>query len=400
MRILHAIRTLDPAWGGPVEGARNITLQAIARGHEPEIVCLDSPASPWLHSWVPKIHLIGPAFRQYGFSPQLDVWLKTNLARFDAVIVHSIWMYFSYAVWKATRGTNVPYYLFIHGALDPWFRGRYPLKQIKKSIYWKLIESNVLRDAERVLFTTDEEMLLADNAFVPYQCRAQVTGYGIEKPPVRHDLTKETQRDSMTLLHPSLKNRNFILFLGRLHEKKGIDLLLKAFAAMKPHLPNSALVIAGSGKGETTEFEDSLKKLTSSLHLLEDVVWTGPLYGAAKWQAMQAADAYILPSHQENFGISVVESLACGTPVLISDKVNTWREILSAKAGLVAPDDLTGTISLLRDWVTLSAAAKSEMQLNAVACFNEKFDISNTSHKLFHLLDSRATAPKLAEQSA
>src|SRR5579863_408206 len=383
MKILHVMRTLDPAWGGPVEGARNLTSQALLRGYGVEILCADDPASPWLAGWNTRIHAAGPGLLKYGFTAGLDRWLVENLARFDVVVVHGIWMYFGYAVWKATRRTAVPYVLFIHGALDPWFRKQYPIKHVKKIIYWKALEHKVLRDAERVLFTTYEEMVLADRSFLPYQCRAEITGYGIVRPNLPDRFDKKRSIEDLTETWPDLRNRNFLLFLARLHEKKGLDLLLRAFAASKRDLPGTALLIAGPGDVTTV---NRMRSLASSLGIASDVIWTGPLYGNAKWNALRAAEAYILPSHQENFGISVVEALACGTPVLISDKVNIRREIEATGCGLVASDDVAGTTWILKRWAGLTTDEKSLMKLRASACFGSHFDITVTSDRYFKLL--------------
>ncbi len=390
MRILFVIRTLDPAWGGPVEGLRNLTAQAKRRGYEVEVACGDASTAPWLVHWDLKVHVSGGAsLRRYGLSTGLDAWLAGNLSRFDAVVVHSIWMYFSYAVWKATRRTGTPYFLFIHGALDPWFKRTYPLKHIKKTIYWKLVEHRVLRDAERVLFTTEEEMVLAERAFLPWVCRPVVTGYGIVRPSCPGHFDKTQYIQTLTETYRLLGNRRFILFLARVQEKKGIDLLLKAFAAAKNvHnlLHDTALVIAGPGEKRTF---DQLGRLASSLGIARDVVWSGPLYGNNKWNAMRAAEAYVLPSHQENFGISVVEALACGLPVLVSDKVNIWREIEASRAGLVATDDVEGTTRLLMQWATRPAEEKREMAANARRCFSRHFDIEVTSDRFFRILMSK-----------
>jgi glycosyltransferase involved in cell wall biosynthesis len=390
MKILHIIRTLDPAWGGPVEGLRNLVSQARMRGHNAEVVCSDDPASLWLGAWsatIHAVHAVGAGRLQYGFTTSLDRWLSRNLARFDVVVVHGIWMYFGYAVWKATRRIAVPYFLFTHGALDPWFKRHYPLKHVKKTIYWKALEHRILRDAEGVLFTTEEEMVLADRAFLPYQCRAEITGYGIARPDLPDNFDKRRSIGDLTAARPELQNRDFILFLARVHEKKGIDLLLRAFSASKQELPDRALVIAGPGD-ETTV--NNLQILASSLGIARDVIWAGPLYGAAKWDLLRSAEAYILPSHQENFGISVVEALACGTPVLISDKVNIWREIEATGSGLVAPDDVEGCIGLLKGWATLSSEEKSRMSVSARGCFESHFDIAVTSERYFALLQGRA----------
>jgi glycosyltransferase involved in cell wall biosynthesis len=369
-----------------VEGVRNITRQAILRGHDPEIVTLDNPGSHWHASWTPEVHVLGNAHSisgMYGYAPKLDRWLEKNLRSFDRVVVHGIWMYFSYSVWKAARGAGVPYYLFIHGALDPWFRNHYPLKHLKKFAYWKLIEHRVLRDAAAVLFTTQEEMIRARNAFSPYRCKPTVIGYGIA--PIAGDRLshREAYLTDFTATYPLLRKRRYVLVLARIHEKKGIDLVLRAFAASQKALKGLALVVAGAGD---SKYLASLKGLASSLGIEEDVIWTGPLYAEAKINTLRAADVYVLPSHQENFGISVVEALACGTPVLISDKVNIWREVLAGDAGFVEPDDEAGTTRLLMRWAGLPPDAMLLMRRRAEECFNRSFNITVTCERLFDVV--------------
>ena len=173
MRILHVIRTLNPAWGGPVEGLRNLAAQAGKRGHEVEVACGDHPQSSWLAQWDLKVHAPGRVTSgRYGLSARLDAWLADNLCRGST----RSWSMASGCISAMRFGrrpaeSQSPYFLFIHGALDPWFKRTYPLKHIKKTIYWKLVEHRVLRDAERVLFTTEEEMVLAERAFLPWACR-------------------------------------------------------------------------------------------------------------------------------------------------------------------------------------------------------------------------------------
>ena len=110
------------------------------------------------------------------------------------------------------------------------------------------------------------------------------------------------------------------------------------------------------------------------------------LQGELKWGALLAAEAFILPSHQENFGIAVAEALAVGTPVLISDKVNIWREIEADGAGLVAPDTLDGTVSLLERWLALSPAARQQMGERARACFTAHFEMRRETENLLAVI--------------
>jgi glycosyltransferase involved in cell wall biosynthesis len=324
----------------------------------------------------------------YGYSAQLDQWLAANIHNFDAVVVHSIWMYFSYSVWKAATRRKIPYYLFIHGALDPWFQQYYPHKNLKKKLYWRFVESKVMRDAAAVLFTTEEEKQLAHNAFLPYQCNPAVVGYGITSPPGTKGLVdRQTASQEFSRLYPELRGRGFCLYLSRIHEKKGIDLLLESYARLRDEYEDTALVMAGPGDPGTV---DKFKTLANKLGLADRVLWTGPLYENAKWAAMRAADMYILPSHQENFGISVVEALACHTPVLISNKVNIWREVEEEAAGLVEPDTLEGTTHLLKRWAAFAESERDALRRHARACYERYFDIETNSRIFLDLVQNRS----------
>lgn len=385
MNILHVIRTLDPAWGGPLEGVKNIVARAGALGHSAEITCLDEPESPWLRNINLHVNAVGPArLGKFGYCNRLDRWLGENVRRFDVVTANGIWMYFSTSVRRAARRAGVPYFVFTHGALDPWFRRRYPLKHIKKQIYWNVAEYRVLRDAAAVLFTTAEEQALSRRAFWPYRCHSKVVGYGIEDPFLSKIGSIEVTKSRHLLrgILPELGDRKFILFLARIHEKKGIDLLLQAMARNSENYEDHALVIGGPGKDA---YVSELKSMAVQLGLESQVLWTGPLYGELKWAALREAEAYVLPSHQENFGISVAEAMACGVPVLITVQVNIWREIVEDGAGLAENDDVSGICRLLEKWSALPSAQKLSMRERARQCFLNRFDIANTSASLFNL---------------
>ena len=131
-----------------------------------------------------------------------------------------------------------------------------------------------------------------------------------------------------------------------------------------------------------------LKQRADALGLGDRVVWPGPLYDDAKWGVLRGAQAMILPSHQENFGIAVAEALAVGTPVLISDKVNIWREIVQAGAGLVETDTVEGTEALLSRWASLSDDARQAMRVKALAAFQRHFDIRETAANLVRAIEA------------
>src|SRR5689334_1269224 len=148
MRILRSIHTLNPAVGGPIESVRQSSAALQARGHEVEVVTLDAAGASWLKETPFPVHAIGPS-EGYGYSSQLAPWIRQRRDSFDAVVVHGVWQYLGVAAWRALRDSATPYFVFPHGMLDPWFARRYPLKHLKKMLYWP-VESRVLRSATAV----------------------------------------------------------------------------------------------------------------------------------------------------------------------------------------------------------------------------------------------------------
>jgi len=353
-----------------------------------EIISLDAPVDPWVRECPVPVHALGPGRGSYGYAPRFSRWIKERHAQYDAVIVQGLWQYSSFGVWQALRKTPTPYFVFPHGMLDPWFKRAYPLKHLKKLLYWPWAEYRVLRDAAAVLFTSEEERRVARESFSLYRCNEVVVNYGTAAPEVDFAGARE---DFFTSF-PHLRDQRFLLFLGRLHEKKGCDLVLEAFAAMR----NSAradqslhLVIAGPCADE--EYQEHLKRMAPNK---ATVTFTGMLAGNRKWGAFNTADAFILPSHQENFGIAVVEALACGTPVLISNKVNIWREIAAAEAGYVEDDDIAGTARLIDRWVMTAPDVRAAMKENAKACFARHFEINRATDSLLEALGGWPGAPQ------
>ena len=188
---------------------------------------------------------------------------------------------------------------------------------------------------------------------------------------------------------PQLAAEPFLLFAGRLHPKKGCDLLLRAYAAVGAQLRLPRLVFAGP---DSVGWQVKLQHLARELGITDRVLWAGMLVGPAKWGAFRAAQALILPSHQENFGIVVAEALSCGTPALLSDQVNIAEDVKQCGAGLVEPDTVPGTQRLLERWAMLSEPQRREMQQCARACWSRCFDSQRTGTTIADLFSSVAMA--------
>ena len=298
---------------------------------------------------------------------------EPNYSGKESVIAHGLWQWPGYKAWKNLKKTGVPYVVFPHGMLDPWFKKTYPIKHLKKQIYWWLVQGKILRDAHAVCFTTEEERLLAQKTFTPYQCKEVVTGLGVAEPPGEAE-------QQVGLLHaqlPQLKQKRVLLFLGRFHPKKGVDMLIASF--LKDCKKDDILLLAGPTE-KPDSFLKSLMKQTDGKE--NQIIWSGMLEGDLKWGALRAADSLILPSHQENFGMVIAEALSVGTPVFLTDKVNLWREIVDSNAGIVGRDDQAGIDQLVKQW---RAGAHTPCVKNTISCFREKLHISKSVENIISL---------------
>jgi glycosyltransferase involved in cell wall biosynthesis len=145
--------------------------------------------------------------------------------------------------------------------------------------------------------------------------------------------------------HPELRGRAMILFLGRIHPKKGLDLLIPALARLGKE---ARLVIAGPDQqGYRTVVEGMIRREGVG----DRVIFTGMLHGMERVAALRDADLFVLPSYQENFGIAVAEALAAGTPVVISDQVNIHREIAAAGVGQVVETNVAPLAAAIEAWL-------------------------------------------------
>lgn len=367
-RILHVVVSVDPALGGVAESIRARGVQLKSMGHIVEVVSLDDPQDASISGYELTLHALGKGRGPWNYHPNLVGWLRENCKRFDAVIVDGIWQYHVLAVRRALQNTRVPYYVFTHGMLDPWFKHTYPLKHLKKWLFWPWCEYLTLKSAKAVLFTCEEEMRLASQSFWLYDVNPIVVPFGTTPPPEN----KSELRDSFFANYPQLADKPLLVYLGRIHEKKGGDLLIEAFGQVAQNHPDVQLAMIGPGE-ETLIHR--LKHRSLQLGVADRVHWLGMLRGDNKWAALYAADLFVLPSHQENFGIAVVEALACGKPVAISNKVNIWREVQSKGAGMVENDTVEGTARALASFLSQDSLQLAVLETRAKSTYAEQFSI-------------------------
>lgn len=245
------------------------------------------------------------------------------------------------------------------------------MKHLKKQLYWIFAERKVLGGARAVLFTSEKESRLAETTFYPAgNYRRLIIPLGVPNAPS----DREALREAFLREFAHLRDKRFLLFLGRLHPKKGCEYLGQAFAEIRPPLD---LVLAGPGA--SPQYTAELERLAEGL----PITLTGMIEGEIKSGALASAEALILPSHQENFGLVVAEALSFGTPVLVSEQVNIAEDVQSFGAGFVEPDTLAGTRRLIERWLQ---DGNSAMRTAALHCFQDRFDIEHSANAFLQIL--------------
>ena len=370
IKILRIISSLNPKYGGPSKTIIDSSLSLIKEGFKVDILTNDLKKSNFFKSRYINIINKGPALGNYRFNLRLFFWLLKNRNSYDMFIVHGIWEFNT----LICRILLKNYYVFTHGQLDPFFETQ-TLKKIKKQIYWKLFEKKNLLQSKSLLLTSENEKKLLDKTYVnTKKIRKSIIKYGIKK--VNFNKTK-----CLKIFYkkfPYLKNKKFFLFLGRFHEKKGCEILIKSVKKMVNNNIDIYVLMAGP----QNNYKEKLKILSSGSKLNNHVFWSDMILDQLKWGAISASEAMVLSSHGENFGVSIVESLSCSKPVLTTNKVNIYREVLNSNAGLISKNKVNSFFSILKKFKNFDKKEIKKMNKNSYECFKSNFDLSSSQNSL------------------
>jgi glycosyltransferase involved in cell wall biosynthesis len=307
----------------------------------------------------------------YTFSWPLGAWLARHVTEFDVVHIHALFSYATLPAAYFAHRRGVPYIVRPLGTLNEW--GMANRRPWLKHLSFQLLERHVLSHAAAVHYTSDQERLEAERLRV--RTPAAVVPNAVSHPPGKASAGQFRDR------FPRLQGRRIVLFLSRLDAKKGVDLLLPAFAQALRLLPEAVLVIAGDGQPELVA---SLKAQAASLAIAPDVVWTGFLDEQQKQAALADAELFILPSYSENFGIAVAEALAAGLPVIVSDHVGIHHDVSTADAGLVVGCDVAALRNALLTLLEDPARSRQMGQRGAILA-REKYSTEAVTRQLIGL---------------
>lgn len=345
MRILHTIPSLNARDGGPPEALKRMVRALNEIGVETEIATtthgLDLPASASTgdlinHEGVPVRFFPQVTWlRKYGFSTECRRWLKQNARNYDIIHTHAVLSPFSSVAMGCARKQGVPYLIRPLGVLSPWSltQGKW-----KKRLFVRLIDRANLARAAAIHCTSEKEAL--DVEALHLGPKARVIPHGVTVPIECAQAT-----DKLRAMVGAGPSDRLIVFIGRLHPKKGLDLLLTALA--KCGRSDFKLVLAGEGD---SAFVESLKQLAATLNLSDKLHLIGFVSGDAKDVLLQGADLFALTSHHENFALAALEALAAGTPVLLSNNVDLAPVVVSNKLGWVSTLELESITSCLKEF--------------------------------------------------
>jgi len=310
-----------------------------ARGHEVDIYTtdyngpqsrLDVPSNRLIHNDSVSIYYFHADTLRGWHSVSFSMMraLKNKLQRYDIVHNHSLYMFHDLIVGYYCRKYNIPYLIRTCGVLDPYIFKRH---RWRKAVFERLFERRNLRHAAALHFTTEEEKYLAEQS-LPFSGGIVVPlGIYID------DYTTLPSSGIFRKIYPKLEGKKVILFFSRINFKKGLDLLIPAFARVASERDDVHLVLSGP---DNEGYGEKVRVWIHDWDLEQKVTFTGMLQGETKLAALQDADVFVLPSYSENFGIAVLEAMASCLPVVITNKVNIWREIVSADAGIVVDCDV------------------------------------------------------------
>jgi glycosyltransferase involved in cell wall biosynthesis len=352
VRILHIITALSASTGGPAEACLGLCRELAKRGHEVSIYTTNfeqSDDEQFAHTPRPldaavydhgvEIRYFAATGRGRFYASSLPLLraLYRKIPAVDIVHIHSIYLFHSTVGAFLCRHFDVPYVIKPHGTLDPYLRGRH---RMRKWLHELLVERQTFKSAAAIQFTAIQEMTLATESRAGKRLFNRTVGAivpnGVVIPEAFEPAAAGEDVEGLIEQFPELRGKRIVLFLSRINFKKGLDILVAAFARLSATHRNLHLLLAGP---DNEGFGQKVKEWIMSANVADRVTFPGMLRGAYKNAAFKLAEIFVLPSYSENFGIAIVEAMSYGLPVVVSDKVNIWEEISDAAAGLVIKCD-------------------------------------------------------------
>ena len=384
MKVLHVIPALSQYYGGPVKAVFGMCRALNQAGVQADIASTDADVQgnldiplgiPFQMEGTTVYCFRCSLLRKYGFSLGLTGWIRRNIREYDLVHIHAFFSYVTVPLVHYAKKHKVPYIIRPSGELNTW-----SLKEsrIKKGLYWSLIGRRCLNAATALHLTSEDERVAAQHL---------APGTPSVVIPLGTDTFTEEEfpaRGRFRKKYPMLDQKLLIVFLSRSDHKKGLDLLFPAISALAIGRDNFAVVIAGSGE---REYEARVHDLVLAHGLKEKVIFTGFVQGQDKIDLLRDADVFVLPSYDENFGLAVIEAMAVGVPVVISNNVGIHHEVTEYGAGLVTSCE-SGEIAHALGTLLEDGSRRRMMGQNAKTLVQKQFAWGKVATQLVELYET------------
>ena len=342
VKVLHVIPGMSPEWTGSASSVAGLATALLRNGVRSEIVTttgrkVRTDLLPTPHVSVHAFHTEFPARFWTAYSRPLVRFLDNAAAGFDAVHIHTLYHYPAFAASRVARKHGVPIVVSPRGGLNEQAL-RY--KRYKKWGYRRLVMDRILQSADALHAVSHGEQ--AQIARLGYETPVFVSPNGIGRDQM-DDFTS-IHDSGFLAAHPRLIGKRVILFLGRIQSQKGLDRLARSFARIGSEFEDAALLIAGPDEDGTRR---KVEEILRAAGVLDRVTFTGMLTGGDRIAAFSCADLFVLPSYSEGFSNAVIEALAAGLPVIISEQCN-FPEAARAEAGFVVPAEDAAVAGAIR----------------------------------------------------
>ncbi len=365
MKVLQIIPSYSLAWGGPPKVVHDLSRSLISKGLKIDILttCQVNDISYPIPDNVKLIKMNPSKLSVFwtGFSIQLISFLRNHLNDYDLIHIHELWHFPHFIAYMLRKKS--PFIVTVHGELDDWCLKH---KQLKKSFYSSLIQKKILKEANIIHVLTNQERKNTIEYLNGFSGNIEVIPNGIDVA----EFASASEDLSFLQQYPSLLNKKYILFLGRINAKKGLDLLIEAFEILSKEHSNIFLVLAGP---DSEGYQAKVMRDVIQRNLSEKVIFAGTLSGNTKYSAIKNSELFVLPSYSEGFPMAVLEAMACEIPVVISNKTGINREVEEHNAGVIVKTNPTsisdGIIRLITDYDFKIKIAKNGKKM-ALKYFN------------------------------
>lgn len=378
LKILHVIPTLSPLAGGPTEVAINLVKHLNRLGAVAEILTTDDNGNNRLDVQLKELTVfkeipvrffprINPRLKEFIISPSAITWLSSNIQNYDILDIHYLFSFVPLMARRMARKRKFPYTVRTMGQLSPWALDQ---SRIKKQIFFRLQEFANLKDANALHSTSKAE-------------EQDIRAFGLSNPVINIPLGVQKPmmiEDASTIIRQKYNihaGAFILLFLSRLHYKKRPEMVIEVSVELKKRF-NIHLIIAGSGENDYVE---ELIKLSSDLLLTDSITFAGFVEGTEKDELLQGSDLFVLPSYSENFGIAVAESLAAGTPVVITPEVQIAEYVEEYRTGIIAKGDKNSILEAITDCIE-NKTMMHQFRENARRLVQERFNWCTIAEKL------------------